>query len=871
MPLQRVPLLRRRNEDDDLVEITVFRKHDAALTKRFELGCDGEIQNDSTRCSLSRGTAMRRKVSLKEFAAMISKTAENVSYALGAFDSELPRRVQIATKAMIAAGEAPEGAIARTAENIQYKPQRSFVLLDYDTKALPDDVKEEVADLGGFIDAIETVCPAIKRAGLIMRSSTSAGIVNVETGEPYESSGLHAYLAIEDGTDAERFGAALFDRCWLQGLGFFVVGKAGQRLDRSIIDGAVFHAERLCFEADAELSEGLRQEPRKAEVCEGGFLDTRAFPDLSDAEKAKLRLIKDKAAKAIEPECRAARESFVEERAQAAIARGASAEAARQMAESWSRGVLLPDVPLEFDKCGTVTVTVAEVLADPDRWVGETLADPVEGVAYGRCKAMVMQRRDGSLFVHSFAHGACHYELGDVPRNKKLSQDDRLNAQIADLAALPPLDYELRRKKARKDLDIRQKTLDEAVEAERTKIKIERGPPPPTLYELAVKAEELIACPNVLQRFSEDFGRLVVGEGKTSKLDLLIGTSRLFEKAMHAAYKGPSAVGKSEVREKVLRFFPPEDVISFTALSERALLYMPDDFAHKILSMGEAQSGDEVKFQDYLLRELMSENRLRYLVTQKNGDKIESVLIEKNGPVAFMVTTTRNRLNPENETRMLSLEFDDSANQTSRVMQRVASIEGFGDREHLIDFALWHDFQRWLAAGERRVMVPFALALARLMPNESVRMRRDIGQILRAIKAHALLHRRHRQLNDKGKIIATIDDDYETVRPLMDEPIASAAEAKLRKAITQTLDALASLQRHTEGHTARDVGSVLKIDASSAWRRLRQAEDAGLVENTEERPRRPGRYVLTNQEENDFEVLPSKEELAAEMLRRKEK
>ena len=39
----------------------------------------------------------------------------------------------------------------------------------------------------------------------------------------------------------------------------------------------------------------------------------------------------------------------------------------------------------------------------------------------------------------------------------------------------------------------------------------------------------------------------------------------------------------------MLAFIPPEDVISFTTLSEKALLYMQDDFAHKILSMGEAQ------------------------------------------------------------------------------------------------------------------------------------------------------------------------------------------------------------------------------------------------------------------------------------------
>jgi hypothetical protein len=50
------------------------------------------------------------------------------------------------------------------------------------------------------------------------------------------------------------------------------------------------------------------------------------------------------------------------------------------------------------------------VLANPDRFVGETLADPLEGIEYGRCKAKIMRRADGSLWIHSFAHGRTVYE-----------------------------------------------------------------------------------------------------------------------------------------------------------------------------------------------------------------------------------------------------------------------------------------------------------------------------------------------------------------------------------------------------------------------------------------------------------------------------
>jgi intracellular sulfur oxidation DsrE/DsrF family protein len=81
------------------------------------------------------------------------------------------------------------------------------------------------------------------------------------------------------------------------------------------------------------------------------------------------------------------------------------------------RGVLLPDLDLDFDHHGIVAV--ATLLADPDRFIGETLADPLEGADYGRCKAKVMRGDDGGLFIHSFAHGRALYVLRRDARSAK--------------------------------------------------------------------------------------------------------------------------------------------------------------------------------------------------------------------------------------------------------------------------------------------------------------------------------------------------------------------------------------------------------------------------------------------------------------------
>jgi hypothetical protein len=79
--------------------------------------------------------------------------------------------------------------------------------------------------------------------------------------------------------------------------------------------------------------------------------------------------------------------------------------------ERQCNGVLLPAIALPFDDAELDGKTVADLLADPAAYEGETLADPLEGVAYGRCKAQIMRRADGTVWIHSFAHGRTAYEL----------------------------------------------------------------------------------------------------------------------------------------------------------------------------------------------------------------------------------------------------------------------------------------------------------------------------------------------------------------------------------------------------------------------------------------------------------------------------
>jgi hypothetical protein len=377
---------------------------------------------------------------------------------------------------------------------------------------------------------------------------------------------------------------------------------------------------------------------------------------------------------------------------------------------------------------------------------------------------------------------------------------------------------------------------------------------------LELSAKDIIEADSVLDLFEDAWRQVMAGEERNAKVLYLATTTRLFDTCMSAAIKGPSSAGKSAVRKKVLEFVPPEDVISFTTMSEKALLWYQDDFTGKILSMGEATASDEKSLQDYLLRELISEGKLRYPVSQKIGSTVTTIIIEKNGPVVFLVTTTKAALHPENETRMLSLEIDDSDSQTVSVLDKIAMVVGENVSSSAVNFEPWRDYQRWLAAGNRKVKVPFARELAALIPPRAVRLRRDFPQLLLAIKAHALLHRHRRPVNDGDEIVADVEHDYEAVYRLLHDLMAEGAGTAVRVGLQETVEAVKQATAclpADEGATAQAVGKLLHLDKSSARRRLVAGVNEGFLINMEVRRGQPGKYRLSGEVVDVEAILPT--------------
>jgi hypothetical protein len=398
------------------VEITLFRKLGGPLTKKIRLE-SGEAKSDGSACVMSSGVADRVPIAcIGQLAALIGGLQSNQALALGSLRHGLPQQVQIATKRAINGATGPN-VVSRTADNITYRPgQSGFVLLDFDTKGMPAAVAERFNQAGGFWAALTTVIPELGSIAHITRASTSAGLYRKDTGATVPgSNGVHVYAAIRDVADSSRFLAALHKRCWLAGFGWMMVGAGGQVLERSIVDHMVGQAERLVFEGSPILIEPLAQsiEARRPQVCDGGWLDTlAACPPLSIVDKAKLADLRNKAKHALAGETAKAQEEFIGNKTDELAKRaGMSPRAAREAIRRQCGGVLTSSIVLPFDDAELEGKTVADVLADPAAFEGETLADPLEGVDYGRCKARIMRRANGMPWINSFAHGGTTYEL----------------------------------------------------------------------------------------------------------------------------------------------------------------------------------------------------------------------------------------------------------------------------------------------------------------------------------------------------------------------------------------------------------------------------------------------------------------------------
>ena len=238
--------------------------------------------------------------------------------------------------------------------------------------------------------------------------------------------------------------------------------------------------------------------------------------------------------------------------------------------------------------------------------------------------------------------------------------------------------------------------------------------------------------------------------------------------------KGQSSSGKSHLVNTILRLFPRPEIFSFTYVTSKALVHRKGSLSHKILYIAE-HSGSQGA--DYSIRALLSEGEISIMLPVKNEATGNFETVEKRikaTGLVFCETTTRDRVNHENQTRVFDLYVDESEAQTENILFMQAAQIDIEDKGIDEEVRIWRAAQTHLK--NYSVHIPYALELAKAFPKDKTRARRDFPRLLSLIRAHTLLYQFDRPRDKDGRLVATFED-FRAILPL--------AETVLRQSLKE--------------------------------------------------------------------------------------
>lgn len=372
---------------------------------------------------------------------------------------------------------------------------------------------------------------------------------------------------------------------------------------------------------------------------------------------------------------------------------------------------------------------------------------------------------------------------------------------------------------------------------------------------------KLALAPNILEEFASAVEGLgLVGETRAAKLVYLCLSTRLLDRPVSLALKATSSAGKSFVVDRTLKFFPREAYYDLSSVSDKALAYSKEPISHRFIIIYE-WSGLSSQTASYFARSLLSEGKIKHETVESTKEGLRSKLLERKGPSGLIITTTAVSINAENETRLISVPITESQEQTRRILQRLAST---ADEDLEPNLAPWLELQTWLATQQHSVVIPFATVLARNIPPISVRLRRDFKALLNLIRAHAILQQVQRKRSPDGRIIAELAD-YRVVRELVVDLFSEGVESTVSPTIRQTVNAVTELRDETSMGDRIGVSTVakhLKIDRSTASRRVAEAIERGYLKNQETTKKgKQFDLILDDPLPDDIQILPTVETL----------
>ena len=394
------------------------------LTKAFTLEAGGKLRKFSI-SNLYEGACQREILeNLPAFGAFLAGLQPNEAVIYGVPKGR--EQALIVTEAECT--HHPE-AISRTRRCFEFAPSPGILMLDYD----PPEHQQALAP-EALIVILRGLAPCLGDVAMLWRTSVSSGISSEDGTIDAGIAGQRLYLPVTDASLIPAAGKALIDLLWAQGHGYIKIGRAGQALERTLVDASVWQPERLDFAAPPVLGPGLTRNPPPASISgePGAWLDLRELIQGVDGTvRSRATTARKSARLDMKSALTEAREVWVEESAPAIAQRQARPveEVKATLRRACNHYLLTGDFPLEAPDGSTPTV--GELLDNPARWHNHRFADPLEPDYGDDSRIAWANLRSGRQpYLHSHAHGGRRFVLLRATAHIELRTGDR--ARILD-------------------------------------------------------------------------------------------------------------------------------------------------------------------------------------------------------------------------------------------------------------------------------------------------------------------------------------------------------------------------------------------------------------------------------------------------------
>ena len=287
------------------------------------------------------------------------------------------------------------------------------------------------------------------------------------------------------------------------------------------------------------------------------------------------------------------------------------------------------------------------------------------------------------------------------------------------------------------DLELRQTALI------RQRVARQREPETALTEAERTEALELLQDPQLITRILADYAACgLVGEETNKLVCYLACVSRLLPHPLSVLIQSSSAAGKSSLLEATLQFLPAAAQRRWSALTGQSLYYLGrDELRHKVLAVAEEEG---VTQASYALKLLQSEGRLALAVASKTRDtgRSHTECYEVEGPVALLLTTTRDEPDAELANRCLVLSVNEDATHTAAIHTRQRAAYSRAAEEEVLQTIRRRQQHAQQLLEPLGVVIPWADQLT--FRTDQTRYRRDHAKYLTLIAASALLHQYQR-------------------------------------------------------------------------------------------------------------------------------